>query len=168
MTLWQPLPSMLRVGQQAAQLAGRGDAHDQQQHAAHGDDPAQNRQDDVPARLCKKSILKYVTTKAIYNSRMTDLLVPPKAELKFPQVDFKLVYSRVNYKVLEPKQRDVSYAIIHGLYKNRHRLFQQGRAEDLYCSNQACKLSNLEHTIDHIFCLCFKVRTVWIWVRERV
>ena len=109
-----------------------------------------------------------MTTKAIYNSRMTDLLVPPKAELKFPQVNFKLVYGRVNHKVLEPRQRNVSYTIIHGLYRNRHRLFQQGRAEDPHCSNQACRLSDLEHTVEHIFCLCFKIRTAWVWVREMV
>ena len=66
--------AVLRVGQQAAQLAGRGDAWVQQRDAAQGGDS----QDNVPARLGRKSILKHVTTKAIYISRMTDLLVPPK------------------------------------------------------------------------------------------
>jgi hypothetical protein len=72
---------VLRVGQQAAQLAGRGDAWDQQ-NAVQGDDPAQ------PATQ-GKIILKTVTSRTIYTSRMTDLLVPPKVELKFPQVNFK-------------------------------------------------------------------------------
>ena len=58
------------------------------------------------------------------------LLVPPKVEVRFPHVDFKLVYSRMNHKVLETRQNDVSFSIIHGLYKNRDRLFQQGRVDD--------------------------------------
>ena len=47
---------LLRVGQQAAQLAGRGDVWDQQQDAVQGDDPAQGT----------INILKAVTTKEIY------------------------------------------------------------------------------------------------------
>ena len=155
----------LRVGQQAAQLAGRGDAWDQQHDAAQGGD----RQDDVPVRQRGTSILKSVTTKAIYISRMTDLLVPPKVELKFPQVNFpELVYGRVNHRVLETKQRDVNYAIIHGIYKNRHRLLQQHRVDDSLCSNQACRRSDMDETVEHIFSLCFKVRTAWLWLREKV
>ena len=53
--------AVLRVGQQAAQLAGRGDAWDQQRDAAQGGDS----QDDMPARQRGKSIPKFVTTKAI-------------------------------------------------------------------------------------------------------
>ena len=97
------LDEVLRVGQQAAQLAGRVDAWDQQ-NAAQGDDSTQNRQDNMPATQVQKSILKNVTTKAIYTSRMTDMLVPPKVELKFLQVNFKkLVYPRLQNKVLEVK-----------------------------------------------------------------
>ena len=71
MTLWQPLSSvqrdaLLRVGKQVAQLSDRGDAWAQQLYAAPGGD----RQDDVMARQGRKGILKYVTTKAIYISRM--------------------------------------------------------------------------------------------------
>ena len=73
---------------------------------------------------------------------MTDLLVPPKVELKFPQVNFtELVYPRLEHKVLEVRQKDV---MIHGIYKNRHRLFQQHRADDPLCPNQACKRSGME------------------------
>ena len=80
-------------------------------------------------------------TKEVYKSTMSSLLTPPKVELKFPLVNFpELVYGRMNSTVLETRQRDVSYAIIHGLYKNRDRLFQQHRADDPLCSNQACKI----------------------------
>ena len=113
--------------------------------------------------------MKSVTTKEIYTSRMADLLVPPKVELKFPLVNFpELVYGRMNHSVLETKQKDVSYAIIHGLYKNRDRLFQQHRADDPLCSNQACRISGMAQTVEHIFCLCFRVKTAWLWLREKL
>ena len=154
--------AVLRVGQQAAQLAGRGDAWDQQQNAAQGDRL-------VPDAPPTRKLLKYVTTKAIYTSRMADLLVPPKVEQKFPLVNFpQLVYSRMNHKVLETKQKDVSYSVIHGLFKNRERLFQQGRADDSLCSNQACKRSGLVESVEHVFCQCFRVKTAWLWLRAKV
>ena len=82
----------------------------------------------------KRSNMKAVTTKAIYTSRMKDLLVSPKAELKFPQVNFKeLVYPRLQNKVLEVKQRDLFFSLTHGIYSNRARLFQQNRADDNLC-----------------------------------
>ena len=74
----------------------------------------------------------------------------------------------MSHKVLEVKQRDVSYSVIHGLYKNRQRLFQQHRTEDPFCSNQACKLHNLEETTEDIFSHCFRIRTAWLWVQEKV
>ena len=39
----------------------------------------------------------------------------------------------MNHKVLETRQKDVCYSVIHGLLKNRDRLFQQGRAEESLC-----------------------------------
>ena len=91
-----------------------------------------------------------VTTKAIYTSRMSDLLVSPKVELKFPQIIFKeLVYPRLPSKVLEVKQRDLLFSLIHGIYCNRARLFQQNRVE--ICQNPACRRKNLVHDVEHIF-----------------
>ena len=40
---------------------------------------------------------------------MKDLLLPPKAELKLPQVNYKeLMYPRLQNKVLEVNQRNLS------------------------------------------------------------
>ena len=142
--------AVLRVGRQAALLAGRGDAwdHAQQQQAAQGGDA----QDAIPAT---QGILKTVTTKAIYNSRMTDLLVPPKVEAKFPQINFQeLVYPRLQRKVLEVKQRDLLFSLTHGIYRNRARLFEQNRVEDPLCQSPARKRENVVDDIEHIFCTC--------------
>ena len=100
---------------------------------------------------------------------MTDLLASPKVELKFPQVNFtELVYPRLQHKVLEVRQRDVNYGIIHGIHKNRHRLFQQHRTDDPYCTHQSCNRAGMEETVEHIFASCFKVRTAWLWLRSKV
>ena len=152
--------AVLRAGRQAAQLAGRQDAWDQQQQ--------QNAAQDVRRVEAKENMLQTVTTKGIYTSRMKDLLIPPKVELKFPQVNFKLVYSRMNHKVLETKQGDVCFSIVHGLFKNRDRLFQQGRADDGLCQHQACKRSGLVESMEHIVCLCYRVRTAWLWLKDKV
>ena len=160
---------ILRAGRQAAQLAGRGDAWDQQQNAAHGEDGEQNREDTQGQRGdIRDSNMKVITTKAIYLSRMKDLLVPPKVEIKFPQVNFQeLVYPRILNKVLEVKQRDLFFSLTHGIYRNRERLFQQNRADDPHCQNPACKRENLIHDIEHIFCSCYKVRAAWNWTRRK-
>ena len=74
----------------------------------------------------------------------------------------------MNHAVLETRQRDVLFTVIHGLYKNRDRLFHQHRADDPLCANQACKNSGMAQTIEHIFCTCFRVRTAWLWVRQKL
>jgi hypothetical protein len=71
-----------------------------------------------------RSNLKAVTTKAIYKSRMDDLLIPPKVELKYPLTNFQeIVYPRLKNPVLEVKQKDVLFSIIHGIYRNRAKIF---------------------------------------------
>ena len=111
----------------------------------------------------KNSNMQEVTTREIYESRMSSLLTPPKVETKFPLVSFpEIVYPRYNHAVLEVRQRDVMFTMIHGIYKNRQRLFQQNRADDPHCTNKACKNSNFVETLKHIFCTCFKVRTAWL------
>ena len=154
--------AILRAGRQAAQMAGRGDAWDQQQNAVQGDRLA-------PVIPPPRKILKPVTTKAIYSSRMTDLLLPPKVELKFPQINFKeLVYPRLQNKVLEVRQRDLLFSLTHGIYRNRARLYQQRRSEDNLCPNSACKRENLVQDIEHLFCSCYKVRAAWQWTKLKM
>ena len=68
--------------------------------------------------------LKGVTTKAVYKSRISSILTPLKLELKYPLTNFQeTVYPR-----LEVKQRDILFSLFHGIYRNRERIHQQGRA----------------------------------------
>ena len=96
-------------------------------------------------------------------------LANPKVELKYPLTNFQeIVYPRLKNPVLEVKQKDVLFSIIHGIYRNRARLFQQDRAEDPHCQNQACKRENLVQDVEHIFCTCYKVRAAWQWTRRKI
>ena len=117
----------------------------------------------------KNSNVRIVTTREIYKSRMSSLLTPPKVEAKFPLVKFSvLVYPRLKNAVLETRQRDVMFTVIHGLYKNRDRLYRQNRVDSPLCANQACRNLHLAETIEHKFCTCFRVKAAWLWVRQKV
>ena len=113
--------------------------------------------------------IKSVTTKEMYLARMDDLFNPPKVEMKFPQVNFQeLVYPRIKHALLEVKQRDLLFSLIHNIYPNRQRLFQQRRTENALCLNPACKRERLVQDIEHIFCKCYKVRSAWQWTRRKI
>ena len=117
----------------------------------------------------KNNNLKGVTTRAVYKSRMSSILTPPKVELKYPLTNFQeTVYPRLKNPVLEAKQRDILFSLIHGIYLNRERLHQQGRADDPHCQNKACRRENLVHDLEHIFCTCYKVRAAWNWTKRKV
>ena len=70
--------------------------------------------------------------------------------------------------MLEVKQKDLLFSIIHGIYRNGDRLFQQGRAGDNLCPNPACQIENLVQDIEHIFWRCYKVRAAWQFTRRKV
>ena len=100
---------------------------------------------------------------------MDDMLMPPKVEVKFPLVNFReLVYPRIVNPVLEAKQKDLLFSIVHGIYRNRERLHQQNRTDDALCPNQACRREGLIQDIEHIFCSCYKVRSAWQWTRRKI
>ena len=70
--------------------------------------------------------------------------MPPRVEAKFPLVNFQeLVYPRIMNTVLEAKQKDILFTIVHGIYRNRKRLHQQNRTENAFCPNQAACVTKL-------------------------
>ena len=117
----------------------------------------------------EKNNLSTVTTKSIYRSRLEMTAIPPKVEKKFPNVDFQnLVYPRLTHPVLEAKQKDLLFALVHAIYPNRARLSLQGRANDALCPHIACRMERLTQDIEHIFCTCHKVRAAWQWLRDKM
>ena len=84
----------------------------------------------------KKYNLGATKTKSIYMSRMEDMASPPKIEARHPHIDFiDVVYPRLSHPVLEAKQKDILFSIVHGIYKNRARLHAQDRCDDPLCPN---------------------------------
>jgi hypothetical protein len=75
--------------------------------------------------------------------------------VNFPNI----LYPRMTHAVLEVNQRGVMFSLIHGIYKNRERLFQQNRADDSLCANQACRNEGLAQTTEYMFYSCYRVRT---------
>ena len=111
--------------------------------------------------------LQDVTTKKIYQGRAEDILPPPKVEMEFPGVDFReLVYPRLSHAVLEPGPRDTLFCLVHGIYRNRARLFRQHRAQDSFCPVPDCQGAVQDR--EHLFCSCSRVVEAWIWVRSRL
>jgi hypothetical protein len=108
-----------------------------------------------------------VTTKKIYQGRIADVLPAPKVEQEFPTVDFReVVYPRLKSKVLEAGPRDILYCLVHGLYRNRARLFRQNRAHDPQCPVPECQGAVQDR--EHIFCSCTRVVEAWLWIRRRL
>ena len=70
--------------------------------------------------------------------------------------------------LLEVKQRDILFTLVHGIYKNRARLHDQDRADDSLCPHPACRGEDLAQDIEHIFCSCHLVREAWQWVRKKI
>ena len=70
--------------------------------------------------------------------------------------------------MLEAKQKDILFSLIHGIYRNRARLFMQNRADDNLCPNSACRRENLVQDIEHLFCNCYRVRAAFSWVKGKM
>ena len=95
------------------------------------------------------------------------MLPPPKVEREFPGVEFQvLVYIRLSHAVLEPGPKDTLYCIVHGLYRNRERLFSQNRANNPLCPVPECQGAVQDR--EHIFCSCTRVVEAWLWLRSRL
>ena len=107
------------------------------------------------------------TTRIIYKGRIEDVIQPPKVESDFPGVDFPgLVYPRLSHAVLEPGPRDILFSLVHGIYKNRAKLFRQHRAQDDSCPVPECQGAVQDR--EHIFCSCSRVLEAWLWTRSRL
>ena len=65
--------------------------------------------------------IRSVTAKAFYQG-FTSTFPPPKVIFKY-NVDWSLVWKRLEYLVIEPFAKDVLFSIIHNIVPNRERLF---------------------------------------------
>ena len=106
--------------------------------------------------------LRSVTAKAFYQG-FTTSFPPPKVVYKY-DIDWSLVWKRLEYLVLEPSSRDVLFSIIHNIVPNKERLFTR-----MHIGNSPnCLLCGMMETNTHIFTECVMVREAWGWVRMRL
>ena len=117
----------------------------------------------------KATDLAQASSKAIYSNYTSHTLPDPKITSTFLQVNFPGdVWPRLSYTTLTAGPRQAVFDGIHGLVRNRARLFEQGRALDPWC--QVCPtvapLLQPRSTQEHIFCSCVLVREAWTLVKE--
>ena len=114
--------------------------------------------------------LEQIKAKNIYKEFNCDF-PEPKVTDKFPEVNFPAdIWPRLSYSVLTSGPRQIVFDSLHGLIRNRARLFSQGRAADPWC--QVCPwvvpLQPPDADLEHIYCSCTLVRTAWLYVRTLV
>jgi hypothetical protein len=114
--------------------------------------------------------LEATTAKKLYTEYTTDI-PQPKITNKFLQVNFPSdVWPRLSYSMLTAGPRQIVFDAIHGLTRNRARLFEQGRAGDPWCMvcPRTVPLRPPVSDLEHIYCSCFRVRAAWLYVRALV
>ena len=106
--------------------------------------------------------LRKVTAKALYQECTTSF-PPPKVVFKH-DIDWPLVWNRLDYLVLEPLGREVLFNIVHNIVPNRDRLFNKMHM----VNSPNCMECGVREDITHIFTECVMVREAWGWVRMRL
>ena len=103
-----------------------------------------------------------VTAKELYDS-FTSSLPPPKVVFKY-EVDWQLVWERLDYSVLDPLGREFIFMIVHNIVPTRERLYMKMHMVD----SPNCVLCNVREDITHMFTECIMVREAWGWARQRM
>ena len=106
--------------------------------------------------------IRRVTAKELYQSNTTSF-PPPKVIFKY-DVDWSLVWKRLDYLFLEPVGREALFSIIHNIVPNRERLFSKMH----FVNSSNCMVCGVGESNTHIFAECLMVREAWGWVRMRM
>ena len=106
--------------------------------------------------------LRRVTAKELYVG-YTSTFPPPKVILKY-DVDWSLVWKRLNSPSLDSLAREVLFSIVHNIIPNRQRLFSKMNM----VAHPNCLLCGVVEDNTHIFTGCVMVREAWGWMRLRL
>ena len=85
---------------------------------------------------------------------------PPHKIYKKRQMNWDLVWSRLNYKVINTQVRDVIFCIIHDIYPNNERLFRCNQVVSMRC--KFC--FNIVDNNIHRFVECSKVNSIFNYI----
>ena len=106
--------------------------------------------------------LKKVSAKSLYAGN-TSSFPPPKIVFKY-DVDWGLVWKRMQSSMLDPRAREVIFMLVNNIVANRDRLFNKFHM----VPSPNCQYCNVLHDNVHLFCECILVREAWFWVRQRL
>ena len=106
--------------------------------------------------------LKKVSAKFLYQE-YTSIFPPPKVVFKL-DVDWPVVWERLDSPVLHPSAREYLFMIIHNIVPNRERLYLKMNM----VNNPCCIECNVREDNVHIFTECSMVQEAWFWVRSRL
>ena len=103
--------------------------------------------------------LKEVTAKNIYLENSSSF-PPPKVIYKY-DLNWDLVFKRLNHPILESSAKNIMFMIIHNIIPNRDRLNRMNRATD-----NLCPVDNKTEDNVHLFCECTAIEELWTWIRS--
>ena len=106
--------------------------------------------------------LAKVTAKDLYKV-YPSTFPPPKVIFKF-DVEWTLVWERLNSAVLDPLAREQLFMVIHNIVPNRERLFMKMNM----VNSPNCLLCHEREDNVHLFMECILVREACGWVRLRL
>ena len=89
----------------------------------------------------------------------------PYLAWRYYLIVYGIVWARLHGPVVCVRARDVMFLLLHDKLPVVERLFRIRVRNDPYC--QSCVGAEIAD-VEHFFCLCEKVRRVWVWVRNEV
>ena len=103
-----------------------------------------------------------VSAKSLYLS-YTSSFPPPKVVYKY-DVNWSLVWERLDSPVLDPLGREYLFMIINNIVPNRERLHMKMNM----ANSPNCVMCNVREDNTHMFTECTMVCEAWGWVRARL
>ena len=107
--------------------------------------------------------LTSVTTKSLYIS-FTETMPPPMIELKYADMNWLLIWSRLCSGVLSPTARNYLFLIIHERVSTRERCHRL--APNIYESPTCLKCFMESESINHRYLYCSAISRCWDKLRE--
>ena len=108
--------------------------------------------------------LKKVSAKLLYQ-QYTSSFSPPTVVFKF-DVDWSVVWERLDSPVLDPSAREYKFMIINNIVPHSERLYLKMNMVDNPCC--CCIECHVKEDNVHIFTECTLVQEAWFWVRSRL
>ena len=105
--------------------------------------------------------LDQVKVKDLYKG-FTDTFPPPKVVYR-KDLPWEMVWERINHSVLEVKQREVMFLMVHNILPTKERLWRLNQVD----SDQCDKMDGLEDVV-HLFCSCKRSQVAWSWMRRKI